>query len=229
MRVKSGVDQESSILDPKSLENVKFISDKFEMDFLVRFWELMQKYINEINNCFDEKQFFEITIMRLCYVSMIPTPFELLKEKKSKKEEESIRDNESSDNSVNPSGRNIPMLKDHEIKVSKNNLAIDHKEKKLLDEQKQSGDLNMSDLERFKSIVDKIEMNSELQISYHLRNSFKLVSLIDNKIVDNPIRHQNSHRLFDIRSSHGSKMPIRLARRGVKIYKSNMFCGWMKR
>ena len=50
MRVKSGVDQESSILDPNSLETVKFISDKFEMDFLVRFWELMQKYINESRN-----------------------------------------------------------------------------------------------------------------------------------------------------------------------------------
>ncbi len=183
MRVKSGVDQESSILDSNSLETVKFISDKFEMDFLVRFWELMQRYINEINNCFDEKQFFEVTIMRLCYISMIPTPFELLKEKKSKKEEESIKNNESLHNSVNPSGKNFPTSKDTEIKVPKNNLAIDHKEKNLLEEQKQSDNLNMSDLERFKSIVDKIEMNSEMQISYHLRNSFKLVSLIDNKNV----------------------------------------------
>ena len=55
------------------------------MDFIIRFWELMQKYMNELSDVFDEKQCFEMIIMRLCYVSLIPTPFEVLKEKKMKK------------------------------------------------------------------------------------------------------------------------------------------------
>ena len=40
----------------------------------------MQKYLKEINISFDQKQCFEMTIMRLCYVSLIPTPFEALQE-----------------------------------------------------------------------------------------------------------------------------------------------------
>ena len=80
MRIKSGIDNKSSVMDSKSFEMIKSISNEYEMDFLVRFWELIQKYINEINRCFDEKQCFEMMIMRLCYVSLIPTPFELLKE-----------------------------------------------------------------------------------------------------------------------------------------------------
>jgi len=75
MRIKSGIDDKNSILDSKSFEMIKSISNEYEMDFLVRFWELIQKYINEINRCFDEKQCFEMMIMRLCYVSLIPTPF----------------------------------------------------------------------------------------------------------------------------------------------------------
>ena len=90
MRIKSEVDIESLHLDKKILETVEFVAKNFEMDFLIRFWELMQKYINEINNCFDEKQFFEMTIMRLCFISLVPTPFELLKENESIKNEDKI-------------------------------------------------------------------------------------------------------------------------------------------
>jgi hypothetical protein len=60
-------------------------------------------------------------------------------------------------------------------------------------------------------------------------NLYLSLSLIDNKIYANPIRHQNSHQLYDIRSSHLFKTPLRLAGRGIKIYRSNMFCGLMER
>ena len=57
------------------------MSEDLEMDFIVRFWELMQKYINELSDVFDEKQCFEMIVMRLCYASLIPTPFEVLRKK----------------------------------------------------------------------------------------------------------------------------------------------------
>ena len=38
----------------------------------------MQKYLNELSDTFDEKQCFEMAIMRLCYISLTPTPFEAL-------------------------------------------------------------------------------------------------------------------------------------------------------
>ena len=51
------------------------------MDFIIRFWELMQKYVNELTDVFNEKQCFEMIIMRLCYASLLPTPFEVIKRK----------------------------------------------------------------------------------------------------------------------------------------------------
>ena len=54
------------------------------MDFIIRFWEVMQKYLNELSSTFDEKQCFEMIIMKICYISLTPTPFEaLLKESNS--------------------------------------------------------------------------------------------------------------------------------------------------
>ena len=38
------------------------------MDFLTRFWEVMQRYLNELSDTFDEKQCFEMAIMRMCYI-----------------------------------------------------------------------------------------------------------------------------------------------------------------
>ena len=79
IRVKAGIDLKTAYLESDVNETIKYICENFEMDFMIRFWELLQKYMNEINRCFDEKQCFEMIIMRLCYVSLIPTPFDLIK------------------------------------------------------------------------------------------------------------------------------------------------------
>ena len=47
-----------------SIINFIICTDTYEMDFIIRFWELMQKYINELSDVFDEKQCFEMIIMR---------------------------------------------------------------------------------------------------------------------------------------------------------------------
>ena len=76
MKLKSGFDKKTFLLDSGTLERVEIISNKYQVVFLTRFWELLQKYVNELQNSFDEKQCFEMIIMRLCYVSLLPTPFE---------------------------------------------------------------------------------------------------------------------------------------------------------
>ena len=43
----------------------------------------MQKYLNELSDTFDEKQCFEMAIMRICYISLTPTPFEALLKKEA--------------------------------------------------------------------------------------------------------------------------------------------------
>ena len=175
MRIKSEVDIESLYLDKKILETVEIIAKNFEMDFLIRFWELMQKYINEINNCFDEKQFFEITIMRLCFISLTPTPFELLKENGSINTENKIEINAKANTKPNVSDNEINKFKDTNVSKTPSNLALEPKSKRILEPENK-----IDNLERFKKIVDKIETKSEMQIAHHLRTSFKLVTMKEN-------------------------------------------------
>ena len=149
------------------------------MDFLIRFWELMQKYINEINNCFDEKQFFEMTIMRLCFISLVPTPFELLKENESIKNEDKVEIKSKTNTESNVSDNTIKKSNDADTTEIKSNLALEPKPKRIIEPQSKI-DAKINNLARFKKIVDKIENKSEMQIAHHLRTSFKLVTIKDN-------------------------------------------------
>ena len=46
--IKSEYENSYDFLDAKSVEKLKTLSEKFEMDFITRFWEVMQKYLNEL-------------------------------------------------------------------------------------------------------------------------------------------------------------------------------------
>ncbi|MEE2695143.1 MAG: DNA polymerase III subunit gamma/tau [Pseudomonadota bacterium] len=177
-RIKLDVDINNSFLDSKTQDKINVIAEKFQIDFLIRFWELMQKYMNEVNKCFDQKQCFEMIIMRLCYVSLMPTPFELLKKVDGEKQDISqIKDEISR--------KKNSQEKDHDNerisnKNTKSNLAPRNEEKKLEENRVNAEDNNLF---RFKSLVDSIEEQSEVLITYHLKNSFRLVSVIENQKV----------------------------------------------
>ena len=171
IKLKSGLEKKTFLLDSNILERVEVISNKYQIVFLTRFWELLQKYVTEIQSSFDEKQCFEMTIMRLCYVSLLPTPFEVLQEN-SKKEynsnnNEMIKKKESQkENTKDKSYENIDNLA--------RNLNFQSNESS-------SQDIISFDsqIKKFKTLTNLIEHESEMQIAYHLRNSFKLNSLAE--------------------------------------------------
>ena len=171
IKLKSGLEKKTFLLDSNILERVEVISNKYQIVFLTRFWELLQKYVTEIQSSFDEKQCFEMTIMRLCYVSLLPTPFEVLQEN-SKKEcnstnNEMIKKKESQKENINE--------KSYE---NTDNLA-----KNLNFQSNESSSQEIisfdSQIKKFKTLTNLIERESEMQIAYHLRNSFKLNSLAE--------------------------------------------------
>ncbi len=177
VRLKIKVDQDSPVIDSKTLSFLKEISNKYEMDFLIRFWELMQKYIDEINKYFDEKQCFEMIIMRLCYVSLIPTPFELL----SKENKGDVKNNDKEVVNLKQELDNSELRSSSNKKLKKsftNNLAEEVRAIKNPDSVKKN---NKSQLLKFKLLVEEIEKKSEMLISHHLKNSFRLVRLEENK------------------------------------------------
>ena len=171
IKLKSGLEKKTFLLDSNVLERVEVISNKYQIVFLTRFWELLQKYVTEIQSSFDEKQCFEMTIMRLCYVSLLPTPFEVLQEN-SKKEYNS---------------NNNEMIKKKESQKENTNDKsyenIDNLARNLNFQSNESSSQDIisfdSQIKKFKTLTNLIERESEMQIAYHLRNSFKLNSLAE--------------------------------------------------
>ena len=171
MKLKSGLDKKTFLLDSGTLERVEIISNKYQIVFLTRFWELLQKYVNELQNSFDEKQCFEMIIMRLCYVSLLPTPFEALQEISKNKD---INDNNDLTNKVGYQNRDITSKNIENKDNLARNLNVQPNKSSSIDIKSFDGQIK-----KFKALTNLIELESEMQIAYHLRNSFKLNSLVE--------------------------------------------------
>ena len=171
MKLKSGLDKKTFLLDSGTLERVEIISNKYQIVFLTRFWELLQKYVNELQNSFDEKQCFEMIIMRLCYVSLLPTPFEALQKISKNKD---INDNNELTNKVGSQNRDITSKNIENKDNLARNLNVQPNKSSSIDIKSFDGQIK-----KFKTLTNLIELESEMQTAYHLRNSFKLNSLVE--------------------------------------------------
>lgn len=77
-RLKSEVDYSELGITEFELESYRNFSNNLDVDVIIRFWELGQKYFLEIQNAFDQRQCFEMIVIRLCFMAVIPTPFEAI-------------------------------------------------------------------------------------------------------------------------------------------------------
>ncbi len=192
--VKSGIKNKHEFFDDKSLKKLTEISKHFEMDFIIRFWELMQKYINELTDVFNEKQCFEMIIMRLCYASLLPTPFEIIK-KQDDIENLKTNDEILTKNTVNKK-KNINLNSSNEANVLNDNLA---RKKDIILENTEN---NMEiELKKFSEVVSLIEKQSEMLVAYHLKNSFRLVSFSE----PSSKKEVGNIELQSVNDSHESK------------------------
>ena len=192
--VKSGIKNNYEFFDEESLKKLKEISKNFEMDFIIRFWELMQKYVNELTDVFNEKQCFEMVIMRLCYASLLPTPFEIIKKKSDIK---SLKENcEILEENTVDKNKNMNLNSRAENNVLNDNLA---RKKDLHTES--SENKKEVELKKFSELVSLIEKQSEMLVAHHLKNSFRLVSFSE------PKSHKGvgNIELQSINDSHESK------------------------
>ena len=171
--VKSGIKNTSEFFDEQSSKKLEDISKNFEMDFIIRFWELMQKYVNELTDVFNEKQCFEMIIMRLCYASLLPTPFEVIKKKSDiqslKKNGEILEDNK------------LDQSKSMNLNSSADGVINDNLARKKNIPKESTENNKEVELKKFAEIVSLIEKQSEMLVSHHLKNSFRLVSFSEPK------------------------------------------------
>ena len=171
--IKSGVSSEENLSDSEITKNLMDMKNDYEMDFIIRFWELLQKYMNELSDVFDEKQCFEMIIMRLCYASLVPTPFEIIKSESTEKKI-TEKNNVKSISQENISEKSF-VQKNQEF--TNDNLARENFNKSKFEPKLKQE----SDFEKFSNLVSLIEKKSEMVIAFHLKNSFKLVRFLEPK------------------------------------------------
>ncbi len=151
---------DNSFISEKEKKHYSDLANKLDMDVLIRFWELMQKYFRELIQSIDQKQYFEMSMIRLCYLSIIPTPFEALHENKNNTEqiEESDEPNSFSlltnkNLALKPEKISTGVSKEDEENTFKNQIKI------------------------FTKLINQVESNGDLIISHKIKNDFRLVSL----------------------------------------------------
>ena len=134
----------------------------------------MQKYLNELSDTFDEKQCFEMAIMRICYISLIPTPFEVL----IKKEENQNKLSDERNISLSTKENENEISTENGSNLLNTNLALN---KYIPAPDKKNKNNEETELKKFSKLVDFLEEKSEMLIAYHLKNSFRLVSFSELK------------------------------------------------
>ena len=198
-RLKSEYNPSNLGLNDHEIKSLLNFSKKMDMDIIVRLWELMQKYFEELHNSYDQRKSFEMIVIRLCYVSLIPTPFEAINEKKeinvknfnpNLKTEK--RKGESDGLSKNEIYTGSKIFDTNEVKEKKTeaNLAIQPKTNTEADRneiliQKPKSIFNSSPstglseelLSNFEKIIDILELQKQTYICHQLINNFLLVSL----------------------------------------------------
>lgn len=157
-RFKSEVDVSGLTLSETEIVKLKGFSKNLEMDVIIRLWELLQKYFKEISRAFDQFQCFEMTIIRLCYVTFLPTTFEI------------SRNENNLTNKNNISNKDIDKSENNNLDKKKDN-------KNVLISLSNSQENDSTQLAKFENLVKQLESKSEPLIVHYLENSFKLVSI----------------------------------------------------
>ena len=110
-----------------------------------------------------------MTIMRLCYVSLRATPFEALQE--INKTQASQQKTETNPQEILRKNKVLPPVENNQ-----NNLA-----EKIEQHEMDEDSLKITNFEiqmkKFTELVNIIENESEMQLAFNLRNSFKLHAL----------------------------------------------------
>ena len=175
-KYKSSTDILDDELTEYEKNKLKDFSKILDMDVIIRFWELMQKYLLEISEVHDQKQYFEMIIIRLCYVSIIPTPFEENQEKLKI----NIQDNNKLTKPVNEENERNNIIEEYR---PQNNLAleIEHKKKDKYFIKQNDTENQIKD---FQLLINLLEKSGEFILSHDLINNYELVSIKKSEKLD---------------------------------------------
>ena len=167
-RFKSEFDDKDLNLNDYEIVAFKKYSKELDMDVIIRLWEIMQRYFDELIKSFDQRKSFEMIVIRLCYISLLPTPFEALNEKAMLSEKKIVKNNSVQKNKINKD-----FIQSNNLAEKKEPIIIDDDLEKITN----TDSREIESLKKFENLVNLIEKKSEVLISHQLENNFKLVSI----------------------------------------------------
>ena len=150
-------------LGPEGFNRIKLIKDKTSVKHLSRYWQMILKASSEIKNFSKPLAALEMAIIRMSYISDLPTPDEIIKKIEEGNAESSEKKSPNSE--INNSIKIIPTVSVKPVQ-----------QEKIIEEN------NQVDPKSFEDIIELVRLNKNIRLQYDLENNASLVSFEKGKI-----------------------------------------------
>ena len=150
-------------LGPEGFSRIKSLKDKISVKHLSRYWQMILKASSEIKNFSKPLAALEMAIIRMSYISDLPTPDEIIKKIEENKTESSEKKSPNSETNNN-------------IKVVPTVSVKPVQQEKIIEENSEF------DPKGFEDIIELVRLNKNIRLQYDLENNVSLVSFEKGKI-----------------------------------------------
>ena len=161
-------------LGPENIVRLKNIIENESVKSLSRYWQMILKATNEIKNFSKPLSALEMAVIRMCYISDLPTPDEIIKKIESK--------------DISPAEKKTLKSK------SKSSVSMisGSSEKKEPDESLIEEVLTKIIPKDFHEIIQLARIHKDVKMQYELENNVSLVSFAKEKIEINILKGSES-------------------------------------
>ena len=161
-------------LGPENIVRLKSIIEDESVKSLSRYWQMILKAANEIKNFSKPLSALEMAVIRMCYISDLPTPDEIIKKIESK--------------DISPAEKKT-LKSNSKPSVS---MISGSSEKKELDESLIEEVLTKIIPKDFHEIIQLARIHKDVKMQYELENNVSLVSFEKEKIEINILKGSES-------------------------------------
>ena len=161
-------------LGPENIVRLKNIIENESVKSLSRYWQMILKAANEIKNFSNPLSALEMAVIRMCYISDLPTPDEIIKKIESK--------------DISPAEKKT-LKSNSKPSVS---MISGSSEKKELDESLIEEVLTKRIPKDFHEIIQLARIHKDVKMQYELENNVSLVSFEKEKIEINILKGSES-------------------------------------
>ena len=167
-------------LGPEGLNRIKSLKDKTTVKHLSRYWQMILKASSEIKNFSNPLAALEMAIIRMAYISDLPTPDEIIK--KIEGNDLKLTEKKSPNSELKNSVKAIPTVSVKSVQ-----------QEKIIEE---TSDTNPKS---FEDIIELVRLKKNIRLQYDLENNVSLVSFEKGKIELN-ILNSDEKILFTLSS-----------------------------